>query len=101
VEIPSDLPIAQVIPLLVDVMEPQENELDNEPYILETKLQNGNWRMLDDSRSLDDYLIMDGAYLRLQKKSPEAYWHDILSNQLEMLSNEKIRKSLEVWRTDE
>lgn len=100
-ELPSEIPIVEVLPLLADVIGLNDGESENQSYILEMKLPNGNWRMLDDSRSLDDYRVMDGAYLRVQKKTAEAYWHDILSNQLEMISKEKIRKSLEVWRTDE
>lgn len=100
-ELPSESKIADFLPLLADVIGLSNGSQEDQSYILEMKLPNGNWRILDSTRSLDDYQIMDGAYLRVQKKTAEEYWHDLLSSQLEMISKEKLRKSLEVWRTDD
>jgi hypothetical protein len=98
-ELPSDLPISEVILMLADAITNEEHSMDEGHYILEVKSQTGDWRKLDETKSLDDYKIMDGAYLRFRKQL-EGETQIILKNQLEQLAKEKIKGSLEAWRTD-
>jgi hypothetical protein len=97
-ELPSDIPIAELILMITDVVRNGELTMDEGQYILEFKTKTGDWQKLDETRSLDDYAIMDGAYLRIQKKQLEEDWHDVTTNQLE---KEKIRGLLKAWRTDD
>ncbi|MBA4496347.1 EsaB/YukD family protein [Paenactinomyces guangxiensis] len=100
-ELPSDIPVAQVTLMLVEAVRNEAPDMAKGKYILEVKTQTGDWKKLDETRSLDHCSVMDGAYLRIQKK-PEEDPHAAIADQLERMSSgkEKSKELLEAWRTD-
>ncbi|SEM94305.1 EsaB/YukD family protein [Lihuaxuella thermophila] len=98
-EIPSDLPVAEVTHMLAKVITEEELHARGGPYLLEVKTKTGDWRKLDETQTLDDCMITDGAYLRIQTKQAHEDWHALIADQLELLSKEKLKESLEAWRT--
>lgn len=97
-ELPSDVSITEIAMLLAQIFKGEESSKDE--YVLEVKTQAGEWWRLDQTRTLDDCLIMDGAYLRLQKKQIESDTQAFEVHQLQPLSKEKIKESLNALRID-
>ncbi|SFX76146.1 hypothetical protein SAMN04487866_12315 [Thermoactinomyces sp. DSM 45891] len=98
IELPSTLPIHEVIRLLSPMM--NGNLSDNEDYILEVKSPMGDWLELDESHYFDECSIMDGAYLRIASKRQKTEYHDILSR-LKGLSPERVKQLFEEWYENE
>ncbi|WP_312853825.1 EsaB/YukD family protein [Thermoactinomyces mirandus] len=98
-ELPSNVPVAHLIEMIAGTIEETLSD-DDEKFVLEVKTRKGIWRRLDETKTLQDYGIMDGVYLRIQKKHQGEEKHEEIASQLEMLTKEEIRGLLEAWETD-
>ncbi|MBA4543285.1 EsaB/YukD family protein [Thermoactinomyces sp. CICC 10521] len=98
-ELPSELPVSKLIPMLADAVKNEMQEMEDGKQILEVRAETGDWRKLDETKSLDDYKVMDGAYLRFRIQ-PENELQLIRQQQLEQMRKQRIIGSLEAFRTD-
>lgn len=98
-ELPSNVPIAHLIEMISGAIE-ETLSADDEKFVLEVKTRKGVWRRLDETKMLQDYGIMDGVYLRIQKKYLEEEKHEEIASQLELLTKKEIWGLLEAWETD-
>lgn len=66
-EIPAELPVRQAAALVADSLRGEVWNAEHIHFYLERKIADGEWKPLDENRSLLEQEISDGAYLRVQK----------------------------------
>ncbi|MGA8941543.1 MAG: EsaB/YukD family protein [Thermoactinomyces sp.] len=98
-ELPSNVPVAGLLEMIAGAID-ETLSGENEKFVLEVKTRKGVWRRLSETKTLQDYGIMDGVYLRIQKKHREEEKHEEIASQLELLTKKEIRGLLEAWETD-
>ena len=98
-EIPTDVPVGELIQMLVDALE-ENMQSEDDRFILEIKNEKSVWEKMDEKKTLQSYGVMDGFYLRIQRKPLEEEKHEDLAEQLGLIEKEEIKGILETWKTD-
>ena len=98
-ELPTDVQVGELIPIMVETLEEHLQNIQDR-FVLEIKNKNSNWEKMNEKKTLQNYGVMDGFYLRIQRKPLEEEKHDDLAEQLGLIEKEEINGILETWKTD-
>lgn len=98
-ELPTDVPVGELIQMLVDALE-ENMQSEDDRFILEVKNEKSVWEKMDEAKTLQNYGVMDGFYLRIQRKPLEEEKHEDIAEQLDLIEKEEIKEFLKALETD-
>ncbi|GAA4722613.1 hypothetical protein [Brevibacillus fulvus] len=66
-ELPAEIPVGRIAVLTADALRGEVSDLEMVQFSLEQKRAEGEWQTLEQDKSLEQQLVCDGAYLRVQR----------------------------------